>query len=348
MRLISHSLLFSLAFGLTSFLAVCADEPASDKTAPDKASTPAKKKAADTDWATKLREMDKQNSPEPDSPALTPETPVTPAAAPVTPAVVPKASTPFTPQDDEKAKKFRAELAAKKGADMMKENNFRQAESEFKEAAKYEPDNIQFLEGYAKATSKANDYREAIEAYGRLLKADAAHHTDAHAIIADCLFKLRRYDESVDEYKKALAYEKDKAGIWHKIAEIRLGQAKHPEVMEAYRNAIKSAPSDGKAYKLLAAMQWNAGSKPDAMVTYKEGVANAPKDGDLQAAYAYSLMSNQQWQEAAKAYKAAAMVKGSTPDLEKGYQSALEHVAYDEQMAKRAADLKDKKQHHKK
>ena len=270
----------------------------------------------------------------PDGTASTPAAPA--PATEARPAVAP-AGSDFTPQDDEKARKFRGELHAKKGTEMMRANNFRQAESEFKEAARYEPGNIQYLEGYAEATHKANDCKESIEAYGRLLKADPAHHTEAHAIIGECLFKLRRYDESVDEYKKAVAVEKDKAAIWHKVAEIRLGQGRHPEVMEAYKNAIKAAPSAGKAYRLLAAMQWNAGNKDEALKTYRSGVQNVPRDGDLQAAFAYALMSEQHWQEAAGAYKAAALVKGSNSELEAGYKSAMDHIAYEEQMAARKA-----------
>jgi tetratricopeptide (TPR) repeat protein len=286
----------------------------------------------------------------------------TPAAAPDKPAAQPapagesKAGPPatpapasFAPQDDEKARKFRGELHAKKGAQMMKMHNFRQAESEYKEASRYEPENIQYLEGYANATHKANDCKEAIEAYGRLLKADAAHHTEAHAIIAESLFKLRRYDESADEYKKAVSFEKDKAAIWNKIAEIRLGQAKHPEAMEAYRNAIKADPDDGKAYRLLAAIQWNNGKKAEALATYRDGAKKAPRDGDLQAAFAYALMSEQQWQEAADAYKAAALAKGSTPALNAGYKSAMDHIAYEKQReAQNAARAEKNKKKHKK
>jgi tetratricopeptide (TPR) repeat protein len=270
--------------------------------------------------------------------------PVTPPPTTPTPAVP---ATPMTPQDDEKAQKFRGELHAKKGKEMMGVNNFRQAESEYKEAAKYDPDNIAYLEGYANAANKANDCKESIEAFGRLLKLDGAHHPEGHELIAECLFKMRQYDQAVDEYTKAVPFAKSKAEIWNKIAEIRIGQARHTDAMSAYRSAIKAAPGDGKAYKLLGSMLWNAGNKSEALTVYKNGASSAPKDGDLLAAYAYALMSNSQWQEAAKEYKAAAMVKGSTKEIEEGYKSAMDHIAYDEQQSKlkAAKDDKNKKKH---
>lgn len=276
---------------------------------------------------------------EPPKPTPRPASPVPSSSSaennPAAPAVAETKPHDFSPQDDEKARKFRAELHAKKGKDMMNAQNYRQAEAEYKEAARYEPSNIQYLEGFAAAASKANDCRSCIEAYGRLLKEDPSHHQEAHAIIAESLNKLGQFDEAVEEFKKAAPVAKDKAEIWNKVAEIRMGQAKHSDAMEAYKAAIKAAPADGKAYRQLATLQWNAGSKSDALATYKNGAQNAARDGDLQAAYAYALMSNQQWEEAAKAYKAAAMLKGSTPELNQGYRSAMEHIAYEEEQAKR-------------
>jgi tetratricopeptide (TPR) repeat protein len=254
----------------------------------------------------------------------------------------------FSPQSDEKAQRFRAELHAKKGSEMMKSNNFRQAESEYKEASKIQPDDLSYLENYADAAHKSNDWREVIDAYTRLLKQDGAHHPESHAILGEAYFKMHRYDEACDAYKKAVQFEKDKGAMWYKVAEIRLIQAKQPEAMEAYRGVIKVAPSDGKAYKLLASMLWNNNSKAEALRIYKAGSVAASKDGDLLAAYGYALMSEQQYREAAAMYKAAAGVKGATPDIDAGYKSALEHINYEEQQAaiKAQKELKDKKKHH--
>jgi len=254
----------------------------------------------------------------------------------------------FSPQSDQKAQRFRAELHAKRGSDMMKDNNFRQAESEYKEASKIEPDDLSYLQNYADAAHKSNDWREVIEAYTRLLKQDGAHHPESHAILGESFFKMHRYDEACEAYKKAAQFEKDKAAMWYKVAEIRLIQAKQPEAMEAYRGVMKVTPSDGKAYKLLASMLWNSNNKTEALRIYKAGSVSAPRDGDLLAAYGYALMSEQQYREAANMYKAAAAVKGATPDIDAGYKSALEHINYEEQQAaiKAQKELKDKKKHH--
>lgn len=253
---------------------------------------------------------------------------------------------PPTPQDEEKARKFKAQMHAFKGGQMAREKNFRQAESEFKEAAKYEPENMTYLEGYASAAHHANDWKEAVEAYNKILKTDAKH-TEVHKTLAECLVKLglTRYDEAIEEYKKAVPVEKDKADVWRRIANLRTAQSRRPEAMEAYRNAIKAAPEDGVAYRLLAAIQWQGGSKSDAMSTYKEGVHSASKDADLWAAYAYALVSNQQWREAADAYKSASKIKGPSPELEAGYKSAMERAMYEDELAKRKAEL-DAKKHH--
>lgn len=251
---------------------------------------------------------------------------------------------PHQVDDEVKARKFKAQLHAFEGGKLLKQRQFYYAAKEFKQASDLDPENIQYTIGFANSAHQASTWDEAVEAYKRIVKADPSH-TEVYKTIGECLVKLAKYDEAVDAYKKSLPYEKDKADIWVRIAAIRTGQARHGEAMDAYRQAIKAAPNEGKAYRLLAAMQWNAGNKADAMATYREGVAKASKDGDLKGAFAYALMSNQQWREAAEAYKAAAQLKGSMPELQSGYKSAMEHVAYEEQIAKRKAELEAKKHH---
>ncbi len=244
--------------------------------------------------------------------------------------------------DPEKARKFKAQLHAFEAGKLMKQKAYIYAAREFKAAANLEPENLQYVLGYANAAHQAHDWNEAVQAYERLLKADPKQ-TDVHKTMAECLHKLGRYDEAVAEYKKSVAYEKDKAEIWRRIATIRTTQSKHDEAMEAYRQATKADPADGKSYKNLAAIQWQAGNKAAAMATYKEGVRNNPRDADLYGAYAYALMTNQQWQEAANAYQAAAKINGTTPQLDQGYRSAMEHVNYENEMAKRKEEAEKRK-----
>lgn len=246
--------------------------------------------------------------------------------------------------DEVKSRKFKAQLHAFEGGKLLKQRQFYYAAKEFKQASDLDPENLQYTIGYANSAHQASTWDEAVEAYKRIVKTDPSH-TEVYKTMGECLVKLAKYDDAVDAYKKSLPHEKDKADIWVRIAAIRSGQARHTEAMDAYRQAMKAAPSEGKAYRLLAAMQWNAGNKADAMATYRDGVAKASKDGDLRGAYAYALMSNQQWREAAEAYKAAAQLKGSTPELQAGYKSAMEHVAYEEQIAKRKAEQEAKKHH---
>ncbi|MBX9685812.1 MAG: tetratricopeptide repeat protein [Candidatus Obscuribacterales bacterium] len=256
-----------------------------------------------------------------------------------------KAPPPRQHDDETKSRKYKAQLHAFDGGKMLRKGNFRGAQIEFKAASNFEPENIQYHLGYASAAHQANDWSEALEAYKRILKTDPSH-TEVHKTIAECLFKLGRYDESVEEYKKSLPFEKDKCEIWCRIASIRIGQARHNEAMDAYKSASKAVPGEGKPYRLLAAMQWQSGNKAEALATYRNGVHNAPKDGDLQAAYAYALMSNQEWKAAAEAYKTASMLKGATPQLQAGYKSAMEHIAYEEDLARRKAAKEQKHKKH--
>lgn len=264
---------------------------------------------------------------------------------PVVPALPDKPPTPPPKQEDdpEKARKFKAQLHAFEAGKLLKQKAYHYAAIEFKAACNFEPENLNYVLGYANTAHKANDWNDAIDAYNRLLKADPSHK-EVHKTMGECYSKLGRYDEAVAQYKKAAESEKDKADLWRRIAMIRTGQSKMTEAMEAYRMATKADPTDGKSYKALAAMQWNAGNKAAAISTYKDGVAHNSRDKDLLGAYAYALMSNQQWQEAANAYMAAAKIGGTTPEYDAGYKSAMEHIAYDKEMANRKAEADAKRE----
>lgn len=261
----------------------------------------------------------------------------------ITEPVKPPTPPPKQEDDPEKARKFKAQLHAFEAGKLMKQKAYKYAAMEFKAASNFEPENLNYVLGYANAAHQANDWTEAVEAYNRLLKADPSHK-EVHKTLGECYNKLGRYDDSVAAYRKAVEFEKDKADLWRRIAAIRTSQSRFTDAMDAYRAATKADPTDGKSYKNLAAMQWQNGNKAGAIATYKEGVAHSPRDRDLMGSYAYALMSNQQWQEAANAYQAAAKLGGTTPEFDAGYKSAMEHIAYDEAMAKQKADAEAKRQ----
>lgn len=263
---------------------------------------------------------------------------------PVAPVVPEKPPTPPPKQEDdpEKARKFKAQLHAFEAGKLLKHNNYHYAAVEFKAACNFEPENANYVLGYANAAHKANDWADAVDAYAKLLKADPSHK-EVLKTMAECYAKLGKQDEAVTYYRKALDFEKDKGEIWRRIAAIRNGQGRQQEAMDAFKSATKSDPSDAKSFKALAAMQWNNGNKTGAIQTYREGIAHV-RDRDLSAAYAYALMSNNQWQEAADAYMSAAKIGGTTPEIDAGYKSAMEHIAYDKQMAQRKADADAKRE----
>ena len=330
----SASLLLSFSFSL-SILVGCQSLAAAEDAAP---AEPAKTEAPKADgaalfpWTAKPGDPPKEEE-EPEEMTKPPAVPE--IQKPVTPP-------PAQVDDPEKARKFKAQLHAFEAGKLLKQRAYKYAAMEFKAASNFEPENLQYVLGYANAAHQANDWTEAVEAYNRLLKADPSHK-EVHKTLGECMAKLGRYDEAVAEYKKAIEAEKDKADIWRRIASIRTGQSRFNDAMDAYRAATRADPTDGKSYKNLAAMQWQQGNKAAAIGTYKEGVAHSSRDRDLWGAYAYALMGNSQWQEAANAYQTAAKLGGTTPEFDAGYKSAMEHLAYDEAVAKQKADAEAKR-----
>ncbi|MBX9572384.1 MAG: tetratricopeptide repeat protein [Candidatus Obscuribacterales bacterium] len=276
--------------------------------------------------------------PEPEvKPEVKPTQTETPAARPATP------STP-SPEDEKKARLFKAQMHAFEAGKLIRKNQFSLAQKEFRQAADYDPDNVDYLSGYANAAHKNNDWNAAAIAYTRLMRKDPSRK-ELYKSLGECLAQVQKYDDAVAAYKTAAQFEDDKGEMWKRIGSIRSNQGRYDEAMEAYRQSVKLSPKDGKGFETLAALEWKQGNKTAALKTYKTGVTNNPDDGDLQAAYAYALMGEQRWREASEAYKAAARTKGKNPAIEQGYKSAMDHIAYDEQMAKIKAAKEAKKKH---
>lgn len=275
-----------------------------------------------------------------------PEPEVKPEAKPTvqeaTPVAKPAAAP--SPEDEKKARLFKAQMHAFEAGKLIRKNQFSLAQKEFRQAADFDPDNTDYLSGYANAAHKNNDWNAAAMAYTRLMRKDPSRK-ELYKSLGECLFQVQKYDDAVAAYKQAAQFEDDKGEMWRRIGSIRSNQGRYDEAMEAYRQSVKLSPKDGKPYETLAALEWKAGNKTGALKTYKDGVARFPDDGDLQAAYAYALMGEQRWREAAEAYKSAARTKGKNPAIEQGYKSAMDHIAYDEQIAKAKAAKEAKKRH---
>lgn len=246
--------------------------------------------------------------------------------------VTQSANAPSSEANEAKAKTLQAQLAAFKAGGLMKGKKYREAVQEYKRAYALQPD-IKYALGYASAAHQAEDWFGAIDAYKQIYKLDPSKK-DVLKTTAECLVKIGQYEEAVTMYKECLPFEKDKSDIWQRIATIRLGQRDFPETIDAYRQAIKANPKDGQPYSLLANLLWREGKKSEAMSIYKDGVANFPKDGALQEAYAYALMSEKDWHGAANAYKTAAGCVGASKRVTQGYQSAMQRIAQEEQLAK--------------
>ena len=273
-----------------------------------------------------------------DDPPPKPEAPVTPATTPVAPP-------PKQVDDEKKSRLYKAQMHAYEAGKALKKNYYGEAQKEYRIASDFDPDNMDYMTGYANAAHQNSDWVAAATAYTRIIRKDPSRK-ELHKMMGDCFQQAGKYDDAVASFKLAIPHEEDKGELWRRIASIRASQNRQAEVIDAYRQGLKVAPKDGKIYEMLAALEWKNDNKAAAMVTYKNGVTNAPENGDLRAAYAYALMADSRWREAAEQYKKAALTKGKTPAIEQGYKSAMDHIAYDEQMAKIKAAQEAKKKKH--
>lgn len=93
-------------------------------------------------------------------------------------------------------------------------------------------------------------YRKAIDVNG---KSFVGHYN-----LGNNLMEARKYDEAVEEYKKAVGHETDKASLadaYYNMGVALQKQQKYAECIDAYKNALKNDPNDADAkYNLTKAL----------------------------------------------------------------------------------------------
>lgn len=129
------------------------------------------------------------------------------------------------------------------------------------------------------ARSKAgmNDLPGQIAAAQEAAKRGTQYLSEAQLLIADGLYKQRKYDEAIPAYQKLITTKPDTYAAYENLAGIYRDQNRINEAIDIERKALKVFANDGQIYTNLSWLYSLAGRIEDAIKAAQAGITYAPE-----------------------------------------------------------------------
>jgi tetratricopeptide (TPR) repeat protein len=192
---------------------------------------------------------------------------------------------------------------------------FDAALADLKQGLVLDPNNLEFLQGLGDISYARNNYREAIEAYqkvvlknppnsaelymniaraqagsgdldglivsaGEAIKRGTTSLAEAQLLIADALRKKGRTDEAIAAYVKAIDAKPDTYSSYERLADLYRDQNRFTEAIDISRKALRYFPNDGRIYTNLSRFYSLADRNDEAIQAAQAGITFSP-DGYL-------------------------------------------------------------------
>ena len=185
--------------------------------------------------------------------------------------------------------------------------------ADIKQGLALDPNNLEFLLGMGDISYAQNNYREAVDAYqkvvlknppnsgelymniaraqaglgdvdGQIAAASEAikHGTqllgEAHTIMADGYRKQRKSDEAIASYLKAIEAKPDTYSAYANLAELYRDQNRFTEAIDVSRKALRVFPNDGQIYTNLSWFYSLADRNDEAIQSAQAGIRFLPEN----------------------------------------------------------------------
>jgi tetratricopeptide (TPR) repeat protein len=134
-----------------------------------------------------------------------------------------------------------AMLLARLGASYRTESPARSAEY-YRQAAELQPENEDYVVGYAAAMVQARRFPEAVSILRRVIR-KAPEHEVAHANLATALYELKLFNEALPEYQWLLRAKPENAVTHYFIATCHDHLGEYQEALNAYELFLTGADS---------------------------------------------------------------------------------------------------------
>jgi tetratricopeptide (TPR) repeat protein len=191
--------------------------------------------------------------------------------------------------------------------------NYDAALADIKQGLVLDPNNLEFLQGLGDISYAKNDYREAVDAYqkvvlkdpnggadlymyiarakaqlgdvpGQIAAADEAIKRrtqflgDAYLVMADGYRKQRKFDAAIDAYQKAIAAKPNTYSAYENLADIYRSQNRFNEAIDISRKALRVFPNDGRIYTSLSWFYSLADRNEEAIQAAQAGIRFLPNE----------------------------------------------------------------------
>ena len=189
--------------------------------------------------------------------------------------------------------------------------DFEAALADIRKGIALDPNNMEFQQGLGDISYARNDYREAVDAYQRVVlkepnnAAELYMHIaraqanlgdvagqiaaateairrgtqslgEAHSIIADGYYKQKKSDDAIAAYLKAIAAKPDQYSAYENLADIYRDQNRFAEAIDISRRALRVFPNDGRIYTNLSWFYSLAGKNEEAIQAAQAGIRFLP------------------------------------------------------------------------
>lgn len=195
----------------------------------------------------------------------------------------------------------------------LNKNKYNIAIEQYKNFLISNPNNLDAINGLFRAYSYLEKYDEAIIECQKILLLQPTRKVDMLDKIAFMKFKLKKYDEAIDYYKKAMSFDSDNPIYFSKISYVYSEQGKYIDAIEYLKNYIDRDISNRNSgvFKNLFELYKKTGKSGDFMNYINELAKYDSKNADIPFVFASIYFDEKKYDEAIELYKKAISMKPS-------------------------------------
>jgi Flp pilus assembly protein TadD len=209
-----------------------------------------------------------------------------------------------------------------KGQKYMEQERWSEAEAEYREAVRIEPQEALWHNNLGVALAQQKKYPEAEAEYRaavRLQTEKALWRSN----LARALSQQSKYSEAEAEARKAVQIAPEEAALHSDLARLLLAQSKWLEGEGEYRVVIRLDPNKGQWHYDLAGALFQQAKYAEAEVEYKAAVQLEPSNAQWHNALGTALLTQQKGPQAEVEYMRAVMLDRNNSQFLRDLQSAL-------------------------
>jgi len=182
-------------------------------------------------------------------------------------------------------------------------------------AAALQPNNIEPHLAAGLLLENQNNFADAEREYKQAQQIDPAS-TDAAVGLANIYMRGRRFLDAGAELRKVLAAHPDQAAARIQLGRVLAAEGKYDEAIAQLQEGSKQAPNDVSLQRDLADLYSLSGKNDDAEKTYRDLVAAHPNEAELHHSLGQALLRTRKFPQAQEEFLAAIKLK---PGLSAAY-----------------------------